>query len=187
MVGSGIGRYEVALSTDSGPYQSVGSTLTGASLTRALAPGHTYRVRVRAVDRAGNIGAWRYGTRFRMASFQESSRSIRWTGTWRIASSTAYWGGRDRYSTRAGAKASMTFTGRSFAWVGSIGPSRGRARVYVNGNLVTKVDLHAKASASRRVLFATTWSSARSRTITVRLSGTRGHPRGDVDAFVTGS
>ena len=128
-----------------------------------------------------------YGSAFKLTAYQESSSAVHWSGTWHTGSSTSFWGGHDRYASAAGAKASVTFSGRSFAWVGSVGPSRGWAKVYVNGVLVKSVNLNAAANANRRILFTTTWSTARSRTITIRISGTAGHPRGDVDALIVGS
>ena len=184
---SGVDRYELALSTDGGSYTTLSSSLTAPTLTRALPSGHTYRVRVRAVDKAGNRGAWAYGTSFRLTRYQEWSHSIRWTGTWRTGTNTSFWGGRDRYATAAGAKGSLTFTGRAFAWIGSVGPTRGWARVYVNGHLVKSINLRAANNAHRRILFATSWSKSTSRTVTIRISGTAGHPRGDIDAFIVGS
>ena len=186
-VGSGIGHYEFALSTDGGAYVAVASSLASPTFDRPLAPGHTYRAAVQATDVAGNVGAWAYGSAFKLTAYQESSSAVHWSGTWHTGSSTSFWGGHDRYASAAGAKASLTFTGRSFAWVGSVGPSRGWAKVYVNGVLVKSVNLNAAANANRRILFTTTWSTARSRTITIRISGTAGHPRGDVDALIVGS
>jgi hypothetical protein len=186
-VGSGVHHYEFGLSTDGGAYATVASSLASPTFDRALATGHTYRARVRATDVAGNVGAWAYGSAFRLTTYQESSGAVHWSGTWRTGSSTSFWGGHDRYAGAAGAKASLTFSGRSFAWVGSVGPSRGWAKVYVNGVLVKSVNLNAAANANRRILFTATWSTARNRTITIRISGTAGHPRGDIDAFLTGS
>jgi hypothetical protein len=186
-VGSTVDHYELALSTDGGAYATVASPLASPSLTRALATGHSYRARARAVDALGNIGAWAYGTAFKLSAYQESSGAIHWLGTWHASSSTSNWGGRDRYSTAAGAKASLTFTGRSFAWVGSVGPTRGYAKVYVNGVLVKTINLRAATNANRRILYTAAWSTAKSRTVTIRISGTAGHPRGDVDALITGS
>ncbi len=182
---SGIARYELDQSTDGRAYALVSSSLAGPSLTRVLAAGHTYRLRVRAIDRAGNTGAWAYGTSFTLRAYQESSGSIRYGGWWRTGSSSAYWGGHDRYATGAGATARLTFTGRSFAWVGSVGPSRGSARIYVNGVLVKTISLWARSNANRRVLYAVTWSRLATRTVTIRVSGTAGHPRLDVDALLT--
>ena len=47
--------------------------------------------------------------------------------------SNAYWGGVAKRSSSAGARALITFTGRSIAWVARKGPSYGKATLYVNG------------------------------------------------------
>lgn len=185
--GSGVATFDVDLKTDAGPFVSIGSALTAANLSRALAPGHAYRIRVRATDHSDNIGDWTLGQTFTIGRFQESSSAIHWHGTWWSAANASYWGGHDRYARQAGATASLTFTGRSFAWVGSVGPSRGRARIYIDGKLVASLDLHAATAQARRLLFTTAWSTSVRRTVTIRISGTAGHPRGDVDALVTGS
>jgi len=182
---SGIARFELSQSIDGAAWSSISTTLTSPSVSSNVLPGHTYRYLVRAVDRAGNIGTWVSGSTFRLTAYQESSSAIHWTGTWRVGTSTSFWRSHDRYATASGAKASLTFTGHSFAWVGSVGPTRGSARIYVNGILVKSISLYAAGNANRRILFATSWSRAVSRTITIRISGTAGHPRGDIDALLT--
>jgi hypothetical protein len=161
--------------------------MSSASLDRRLAPGHTYGVRVRAEDRAGNVGSWAAGPTFRLSSAQQSSTKVHYSGTWRSASAASHWGGSDRYSVRAGAKATFTFTGRAFAWVASTGPSRGSAKVYVNGVHVKTLSLSASKGTSRRVVFAQSWSTSAKRTVVVRVVGTSGHPRVDIDGFAWAS
>jgi hypothetical protein len=184
---SGIGHYQAALSTDGGAYSTISTTLTSAQLTRNLAAGHSYRLRTRAIDKAGNVGAWAYGSTFTVKAYQETSSSIVRSGSWSISSSASYWGGAERFANDAGASAKLTFTGRSFAWVGSVGPSRGSARVYVNGVLVKTISLYSASTAHRRVLLSLSWSTAVSRTVKIVVVGTVGHPRVDVDALVTGT
>jgi hypothetical protein len=53
--------------------------------------------------------------------------------------------------------------------------------------LVKTINLRAATNANRRILYTAAWSTAKSRTVTIRISGTAGHPRGDVDALITGS
>jgi hypothetical protein len=86
------------------------------------------------------------------------------------------------------ASASLTFTGREVAWIGSFGPNRGRAKVYIDGALAETVDLYAAAHRHRRVLFSTSWENAGVHTIKVKViakgslsSGSRVY----VDAFIT--
>ena len=87
----------------------------------------------------------------------------------------------------AGATAKITITGRSFAWVAAVGPARGKAKLYVNGNLVATVDLYRSKAASKVVVYSTTWTTSTSRTITIKVNGTSGHPRVDIDALVWGT
>jgi hypothetical protein len=184
---SGIARYEAALSTDGGAYATISTSLTSAAVTRSLMAGHTYRMRVRAIDKAGNAGSWATGASFAVAAYQDGSSRITYSGTWTVGTSSAYWGPHERYAKAAGARATFTFTGRSFAWIGCVGPSRGRANVYVNGTFKQSVNLYAAASSCRNVLLGLSWSAATSRTIRIVVVGTVGHPRVDLDAVVTGS
>jgi hypothetical protein len=181
---SGIARYELAQSTDGGGYVIVSTSLTAPTVTRSLTPSHSYRFRVRAVDGAGNTGSWSYGPTFRISARQQSSSAIVYSTGWRTSTATSHWGGSAKYATTAGAKATFRFDGRSFAWIAAVGPTRGSARVYVNGVLVKTVSLYASASASRRVVYAQSWGTNATRTVVIRVVGTSGHSRVDIDALV---
>jgi hypothetical protein len=182
---SGIARYELGKSTDGGPWTSV--TTSGAAASRSLsaAPGHTYRFRVRAVDKAGNVSAWTYGATFTLTGYSEANSRIVYSTGWSSASTTSYWGGRVRYATASGARATATVTGRSFSWVSTRGPSRGKARVYVNGTLVATVDLYAASTSAARVVYTKTWSTSATRTVRIHVLGTAGRPRVDLDGVIT--
>ena len=183
--GSGIAGYDVAQSTDGQAFSTVGSSLTAASLVRSLRPSHSYRYRTRAIDRAGNVSDWMYGPTFQLSLVQESNSTVAYRDTWRSASSVAYSGRRARYATAAGATVTLRMTGRSFAWVASTGPTRGSARVYVNGKFVGSVNLNSASNSARQIVFSMRWSTANARTILIRVNGTRRHPRVDLDAFIT--
>ena len=181
---SGIDGYDVDQSTDGGGFVRVATRAHSTSLTRMLTPGHTYRFRVRAIDRAGNVGAWAYGTTSRLDGIQQSSARVHYGGAWRTTSATAYWGGSLRRASVAGKTASLAFTGRAFAWVASVGPDRGVARVIVDGRTVATVDLHSTSRQSRVVVWSRSWTSAGRHTVIIRVLGTRGRPRVDVDGFL---
>ena len=87
-------------------------------------------------------------------------------------------------SHAAGARATLTFTGRGVAWVAATGPDRGKARIYVNGVLFRVVDLHATSGRSAVIVFRKAWSSTARRTIRIVVAGTPGRQRIDVDGFV---
>ena len=182
---SGIARYELLQSTDGGAWTTVSTTLTAPTADRSLASLHTYRFRVRAVDKAGNVGAWVFGPTFRLSRYSEFNSAIAYSGSWSTVSSPLYWGGAARRSGTAGARATLSFTGRSVAWVARTGPNRGVATVYVNGTKVDTIDLYAPAYGNQRVVWARNWSSSAARTVTIRVAGSPGRPLVDIDAFVT--
>jgi hypothetical protein len=185
---SGVDRYELAQSTDGAPYVTLTTTLQAIVLDRYLLPGHTYRFRIRAVDAAGNVGAWAYGATFKLSGVQQSSSAVHYHGTWATSTSaTTWWGGTARASSAKGATASYTFTGRSIAWVGLKAATRGKAAVYINGVYKATVDLASATTKKQVVIWSGRWSSSATRTITIKVLGTSGRPRVDVDGFLVGS
>ena len=70
-----------------------------------------------------------------VVTYQESSRSI----SWRIlytAYNDSYLGDKVRSSDVNGARVGLSFSGTAIAWVGPVGPTRGSARVYLDGTLM---------------------------------------------------
>jgi hypothetical protein len=183
--GSGVARYELRQQTDDGPWSTVSTTLTSPALVRELAYGHHYRYQVRSIDRAGNASPWATAARFTLSGYHDTSASIAWSGTWpRSTSSPSWWGGRARLSSSAGATARFTFTGRSVAWVGLRASNRGIARVYVNGSFVATVDLRSTTFLPRQAVWVANYATSATRTVTIRVLGTAGRPRVDVDGFL---
>jgi hypothetical protein len=183
--GSGVGTYDVARSTDGGAYSTISSSHTGSSLDTTVAPGHTYRFQVRARDWAGNLGPWKVASAtIRAGLTQQTSSSVTWSGSWTTGSSSSFSGGSVRYSKSAGAKASYTFTGRGISFVTERGSARGSAKIYIDGVLVTTISNYASSTTYRYVAYQKSWSSSGQHKISVVVSGTSGHPRVDVDAFI---
>lgn len=84
----------------------------------------------------------------------DTAAAISYGPGWRSASYSAYAGRQVTYSTRQGASATMTFTGTGIAWVGPVGPTRGKAKVYVDGKLAATVNLRRSNFEARTILFA---------------------------------
>jgi hypothetical protein len=184
---SGIRGYELSQQTDGGPWATPVAS-SAASLFRNLASGHTYRFRARATDKSGNTGPWTYGIAFRLTGIQQTSSAIHYTGTWgTLTSSTSWWGGSAKTSTTAGSTATYRFTGRSFAWVGLTSPTRGKARVYVDGVLRATVDLYSAATVKQRILWSVNYATSAARTVRIQVLGTAGRPRVEVDGFIVAS
>jgi hypothetical protein len=112
----------------------------------------------------------------------ELAIGVAYAGRWDDASYRAYAGGRVLYSSSFGSTASYSFDGRSIAWIGPVGPTRGRARVYVDGRAVATVDLRRGSFSPRVTLFKTSWSKAGHHTLTIRVL-TSGRPVA-IDEFI---
>ena len=186
---SGVHRYQVWQRTKVGStwrsWKRVGGSRT-LSETVDVAPG-IHQFRLRATDRAGNWSQYRLGTRFTLADPQRGG-AIDFVRSWSTQVSTDFFDGSARWSGVLRASASHTFTGREVAWVGSLGPNRGRAKVYIDGSLAATVDLYAATRRHRRILFSTSWESEGAHTIKVKVvtPGNRSSgSRVDVDAFIT--
>jgi hypothetical protein len=115
---------------------------------------------------------------------QETSGSIDRTGSWRSVSNSSYSRGTAIYAKSAGATLSRTFTGRAVGWVSAVGPTRGAARVYIDGTLVGTVSQYRADPGYRKVVFERSWLSSGTHTIRIEVVGTSGHPRVDLDALV---
>lgn len=184
---SGLVTYQLAYRlTRSSTWKTAGLSSPGtASATINLAPG-TYRLRVRAVDRAGNVGAWHASGSVEVHRTQETGSVVRVSGFTRVAMSGAS-GGAVVKATAAGSKATFKVTGRSVAWVGSIGPGYGMATVWVDGSKVATVNLYAATGTTAKVLWRRTISAGSRHTVKIVVTGTKdpaaSGTRVDVDAF----
>ena len=119
-----------------------------------------------------------------VTTYQESSRSISWKGSWYTAYNDAYLGDKVRSSDAAGARVGLTFNGTAIAWVGPVGPTRGSARVYLDGTLMRTVSTWNDSFLPTRILFRKSWASMGKHRIVIVTNGTSGRPTVAVDAFV---
>jgi hypothetical protein len=185
--GSGICRSTLQRDFNGGSFAEVPLMFaTASSATTWMSPStHPYTLRVRATDCSDNSSAYRASGLVRVAAFQDSSASIRYRGHWtRLRLPKAY-GGSVRSTGQTGASAGLRFTGRSVAWVASMGPSDGAARVTIDGAPAAIVRLHSSAVSRRRIVYSRGWPTDGVHTIRITVIGTVGHPSADVDAFLT--
>lgn len=56
--------------------------------------------------------------------------------------------------------------------------------MWIDGQKVADVNLYSKTTQWRRTVFNTSWATSGTHTLEVRVSGTAGRPRVDVDAFI---
>jgi hypothetical protein len=117
-------------------------------------------------------------------TYQETSPAIVYRGTWSSAAHPDYRGGEVRWSTERGASATFRFTGIGVSWIGPTGPTRGKAKVYVDGRLVKTVDANTARFDASSVLYSANFTSERERTLKIVVAGTTGHPMVAIDTLV---
>jgi hypothetical protein len=114
----------------------------------------------------------------------ETASAIRYQGTWKTARHGGYAGNAVRYATTAGATATLSFTGTKVAWYGPKGPTRGQARILIDGTVVKTIDLKARRFGARNALFSTSWPAPGAHTLTIEVVGTKARPMVAIDEFV---
>jgi len=118
-----------------------------------------------------------------VAIVQESASAVRYSARWRKVSSSNALGGTLKYATVTGSTATFRFTGSAISLVGPLGPGRGAAKVLIDGVAAGAFNEYATSGRSRQVVYSRTVAPG-PHTITIKLAGTAGHPRVDLDAFV---
>jgi transglycosylase-like protein with SLT domain len=113
---------------------------------------------------------------------QDTNVGIVYVGRWAAATHSGYSDGRVLYSSTDGAKATFSFTGRSIAWIGPVGSTRGKARIYLDGVAIGTVDLRRADFRPQVTLFKRSWTSTGDHKITIQVIGS-GRPVA-IDEFV---
>jgi transglycosylase-like protein len=152
----------------------------------------TYVTRVMTIMKTGRSAA---GTPPRSSSTSwldskdtrigETAAAIVYRGSWSTARFSGYSARQVKYATKTGAAAILTFTGKGIAWIGPTGPTRGTARVYIDGKFVKAVDLRRSRFHARVLLFARAFPAGGSHTIKIAVSSS-GRPVA-IDELVVGT
>jgi hypothetical protein len=180
--GVGIASYQLQQSVDGGAYTTITlPTATTTSSLRGLGVGHSYRFRMRATDKNGNVSAYRNGSLFTALRYQDNSTAVHYGGIWGTSSSTSYSGGTMHYAGTAGKTATLTTTGRDFAIVGPKSQTRGTFEVYVDGVLKATVSETRPTSGVRLVLWSIHFGTSASHQIQIKVVGPA---RIDLDCFL---
>ena len=181
--GSGVASYLVERSDDGGGF--VGVQTTSTFVTHALLVGHTYRYRITAIDSVGNASAPTYGPLYRPTLLQSNTPSTVYTTGWGTSTSSSFSGGTTKYSTTAGKYATFTATNaRSISIIATKAASRGSFKVYVDGVYKGAISTYSTTTKFRQLVYQFSWAAPGTHKIKVVISGTAGHPRVDLDAFV---
>jgi len=179
-----IARYEVRWRVDGTLGSPTTLSATARQASRLMKIGHTYALRLRARDTAGNWSPWVESAPFAPVLSQDTSPTLAQSSGWTRYDEASMSGGTSLYSRIRGAWVESSFTGRAIALVGSMSPRRGKAEIYIDGALATTVDFYRSSAAHRQIVFTRSWATDGPHTFRVVVLGTADRPRVDVDAFV---
>jgi hypothetical protein len=179
---SGINHYTLYQSKDGGAYTQLATTTTPKS-TPKLQPNHTYQFKVTATDNAGNTSGGKPGSVYTLSLFQENGVAVKYSTGWTRQKLAGANGGYVDYASVAGKTATLTFKGFQVAWMSTEGPTRGSATVKLDSGTAKTINTHTTGVKTAEIVDVITEASG-SHTLVIKVLGTSGHPRVDVDAFV---
>lgn len=188
---SGIDHYVVRLRQD-GRWRTVATTSARHVLLRlfpkSLYHDGSYGLRIRAVDRRGNVGPAGPLTRVTVAQYQDKHAALDFSAGWTgpLTRSGAY-EGTLRETDLAGRSASISLlNATSVGLVASVAPGRGRLSLSVNGAASGIVALDAVSLRRRSIVWRRSGLNAArpggNRVVVASLDAER---RIDIDAIVT--
>ena len=102
----------------------------------------------------------------------------------RVPTEGAY-GGSAKFTTAKGASASFTCTCEALTWVTDEDSTHGSAKVYLDGHLSAAVSTQSSTKRNRQIVFKHGWPTDGMHTIKIVNVATSGHPRVNVDGFLT--
>lgn len=181
---TGVASYGVQVQANGGAWATATSSTTARTYDKGMHIGTSYAFRVRPRDAARNWGDFAEGAPVRPTLYQQTTSLSTYRGTWKTSSSSSWSSGSTRYASKAGASVTFQFTGSAVAVVAPKGPTRGSFKLYVDGVLLGTYSTHRSSTQARVVVAQKTWGTIGAHVIKLVVSGTSGHPRVDVDAFL---
>jgi hypothetical protein len=142
----------------------------------------TYRIRARMRDHAGNWSRWMTGPVLRTGLILPTSKSITYSSGWTQAANPL--GGSAYAATSPGETATLTFTGRSIAWMAHVGAAYGTAEIRIDGMLVATLDQSRSVTNSFCCSFSKTWGTRATHVLTITPVGPPDHPKVDILGFL---
>jgi hypothetical protein len=115
----------------------------------------------------------------------EGSGQIVYAMSWSTAAYSRYAGSHVRYATRTGASATITFNGKGIAWIGPVGPTRGTARIFIDGKAVATVNLRRSGFRARSIVYSKAFKTAGTHTLKIVVTS-RGRPVA-IDELIVGT
>jgi hypothetical protein len=179
---SGVNHYTLYQATNGGTFVKAATTTTASTVLK-LAPGNNYQFEVTGTDNAGNTSAKSAGPVYKLSLYQENSTAITYSTGWKRQTVSGANGGSVDYATAAGKTATLSFNGFQVAWMTTEATNRGSASVKLDSGTATTVSTHASSTKTAWIVDVAQGAGGNHKLV-VKVLGTSGHPRVDVDAFV---
>jgi hypothetical protein len=163
------------------------------SVTNLAAGTHTLTIEVSGTKSAASGGTWVWVDAFEAVStsasstttttttvtpaatspvrFQQNASNVGYAGAWVANKLPAHSGGSAHLAMKAGARATLTFTGTAVNWIGYRDEWSGIAKVTLDGVFVANVDTFLSPARSQAVTYSLTNLSAGTHTLTIEVSG----------------
>jgi hypothetical protein len=179
--GVGVASSQLQVSTNGGSFTTV---YTGPATTynRLYALNKTFVWRVRATDNDGNVSAWTTSATRKVVAYQRNSTRLTYRGTWTKVTSAGSSGTGYSYTKTKGNRALLKFSGREVLYVAPKTSASGYARVYADGVLIGRFNLHASTKQLGRIITSKTWTSSGAHTM--RVVNDQAGRRTNLDVFV---
>jgi hypothetical protein len=176
---TGIKSYEVQVKVGTGTWATI-YTGTDTSITGFYPFGTSLQWQVRATDNADNVSGWEMSPVRKLVAYQGGKPAVR-TGTWVTVKSTGSSGNNYRYTTTAGKRITLTFTGIGVLYVAPKLTTGGYAKVKI-GASVSSVRLKASATKLGVIMASAMWGTPGQHTI--KVINKQGGKRTTFDAFI---
>jgi len=183
---SSIAGYEFQSSVDGGAWGgTVATSGSVRSVVKNLAWYDSYHFRVRARDAANNWSPWAETTiPYRVTHTSDRSKAVSYSGSWGKVSSSSATSGTLMSTTRNGAVARYTFTGKGIAVVMPKSSSRAWVEIRIDGTSVGTFSLYASSAKARRIIYSKAWSTSGTHTVQLRTATSSTRKLTSLDAFV---
>ena len=182
---SGIAAYQLFERRDAGAWAIVTTTTgTVTSARRSIVPGYIYNWSVKARDAAGNWSDGAVTRNFRVVNVPERSSAVAYAGSWSNVRTSVAYGGSRKTTVAKGATATFTVWGTSAVIVGTMGPTRGSAEIWVDGVKVTTLNSYSATTKNRAILAYIQLGEPGTHKVVVKNLATSGHGRLDIDGMI---
>jgi hypothetical protein len=136
----------------------------------AAAPGYTYCFSTRATDADDQVSAWTPET---CTAVPLDDRALARSGRWALKTGSAYYASTYVRSSTQGAKlVRKGVAARRIAILATTCPTCGKVSVYWNSTLLKTISLRSATTVTRKLIAVTTFPSARTGTLTIKVKTT---------------